>query len=149
MTHQDMTETTVDRDVSARRERRYIYGGDTHAAARPVEGRSNRRAIRRKVSTFNVIVGIFTTGIAIVLYVGNILAVNALAREIGSLQAAYDRVVSTNATLRAEVTRKAAMERIGTIAAEELKLRYPAAQAEVFGIDEELEGELTAGEEHR
>lgn len=147
MAYEEVTDTSVDRAAPARREHRYIYGGDVRASTDAVGGRANRRATRRRVSTFNVIAGIFGAGIAIVLYVGNILAVNALAREIGSLQATYERVMSTNATLRAEVTRKAAMERIGSIAADELKLRYPSQQPETFGIDEDLEAELKAGEQ--
>jgi cell division protein FtsB len=120
-----------------RRERRYIYGGDTRTAPPVTPARTNRQAVRRRFSTSNVMLAIFAVGIAIVLYINNIIAVNRLAHDVNELQQAYDRLRSSNAALQAEVNRKAAMERIGDVAFRELGLRHPAEKPAEFPIDEE------------
>jgi cell division protein FtsL len=117
------------------RDRRYIYNGDNRPTTAGFAVRPNKRATRRRTSTFNIILLLFTFGIAIVFYVNNIITVNQLALEIGQLQAKYAALSNTNAALRAEVTRKAALERIGVIASEQLNLRYPPEQPVYFDID--------------
>ena len=150
------TDLLLKRAEADKRERRYIYGGDsgsgTHArttgttrqagtartaplAAPPA--RSNRRVIRRRMSTTNVMLAILAVGLAIVLYVNNIITVNRLARDVNDLQQSYDRLRSSNAALQAEVNRKSAMERIGDVASRELGLRHPAEKPVEFPIDEE------------
>jgi cell division protein FtsL len=144
-----------------KRERRYIYSGDSPSGATKRPGgtrrpgginepdaasgstpsvtplRSNRRVVRRRISTSNVMLTIFAIGIAIVLYVNNIITVNRLAREVNELQQTYDRLRSSNAALQAEVNRKSAMERIGEVASKELGLRHPAEKPVEFPVDEE------------
>jgi cell division protein FtsL len=139
-----------------KRERRYIYSGDsgssgnvrttgttqyagnTRTVAPTVPpARSNRRVIRRRISTTNVMLVIFAVGVAIVLYVNNIITVNRLAHDVNELQQTYDRLRSSNAALQADVNRKSAMERIGDVASKELGLRHPAEKPVEFPIDEE------------
>lgn len=120
------------------RDNRYIYNGDTKPTAPGFALRGSRRATRRKVSTFNIIVVLFSAGISIVLYINNIITVNRLAYDINQLQVRYTTITNTNAALRAEVTRKAARERIGPIATEQLGLLYPAEQPVWIDVDEEL-----------
>jgi hypothetical protein len=120
------------------RDKRYIFNGDPQSrnpgyAVRP----TNKKATRRKVSTFNIILWLFGIGIAIVLYVDNIITINRLAFEVNQLQTKYDSVVNTNATLRAEVTRKAAWERIGKNATEQLGLKFPTEQPTLFNVDQD------------
>jgi len=147
------TDLLLKRAEADKRERRYNYGGDSgsgaharttgttrHAgnartAAPPA--RSNRRVIRRRISTTNVMLAILAVGLAIVLYVNNIITVNRLARDVNELQQSYDRLRSSNAALQAEVNRKSAMERIGDVASRELGLRHPAEKPVEFPIDEE------------
>lgn len=138
-----------------KRERRYIYSGDTRsgaaaraagntrhagasAAAAPVTPiRANRRIVRRRLSTSNIVLAILAVGIAIVLYVNNIIAVNRLAHDVNELQQTLDRLRSSNAALQADVNRKSAMERIGEVASRDLGLRHPAEKPAEFPIDEE------------
>jgi cell division protein FtsL len=117
------------------RERRYIYNGDNRPSATGFAVRPNKRGTRRRISTFNIILLLFCFGIGIVFYVNNIITVNQLAFDIGQLQAKYAALSNTNATLRAEVNRKAALERIGVIASEQMNLRYPPEQPVYFEID--------------
>jgi hypothetical protein len=69
----DVNVVEDDRSVG-RQERRYIYGGDLKPEAPAPAMRLNRRPTRRRMSTFNLILTIFAVGVAIVLYVNNILA---------------------------------------------------------------------------
>ena len=119
------------------REKRYIYNGDTRFGAAGYALGPNKRGGRRKTSTFNIILALFGFGVAIVFYVNNIIRINQLAFEVSQLQTKYDTIVNTNASLRAEVNRKSAWERIGTIATEELGLKYPKEQPTWFDVDEE------------
>jgi len=142
---------TVDRAAVRERarlpqpERRYIYNGENRPPDRTPALRPNKRPARRKVSTFNLIVLLFTAGIAIVLYVNNIIAVNHLAFEISQLQAKYDGLANANASLRAELSRKMALERISAVAADQLNLQHPAEQPVYFEIDGSLEEDLKEG----
>jgi len=121
------------------RERRYIYSGDTRTAFPGL--RRNRRVARRRVSTFNLILGILAAGVAMVLYISNIMAVNRLVSDVDRLQARYDSLLVATATLRGEIGRKSVYETIGP-QAERLGLNLPEAQAETFPIDEEKIDEL-------
>jgi cell division protein FtsL len=118
------------------RERRYIYNGEPRPSTSGYAVRPNRHGTQRQVSTFSIILTIFAFGIAIVLYVNNILAVNQLAVEREQLSQRLQEIQNLNQQLQVEVSRKAALERIGAIAARELGLRYPTEQATLFNIDE-------------
>jgi len=126
------------------RERRHIYGGDPQERIAGYAVRPNRKAVRRTRSTFNLIIAIFGAGAAIVLYISNTLAVNRLAQEVADLQREYDRLVSANQVLRAEVDRKSSLERIGTIAAERLGLVHATEHPIPFTVDEDREASLSA-----
>ena len=122
------------------RERRYIFNGDTRAV-RPGDGaRPTRKGARRRLSTFNIILSLFGVGIAIILYINSILAVNQLANEVNQLQAKYEAVLNTNAALKAEVSRKSGWERIGAMAAQQIGLSYPKDQPTQLEIDESAFG---------
>jgi hypothetical protein len=118
------------------RERRYIYNGEPRPSTSGYALRPNRHGTQRHVSTFSIILTLFGFGIAIVLYVNNILAVNQLAMEREQLSRHLQEIQNLNLELRAEVSQKAALERIGAVAARELGLRYPTEQAALFDIDE-------------
>lgn len=148
-------DTLLKRAEAGKRERRYIFSGDTRSGGTARTGenarytgnartsspvspaRSNRRVVRRRISTSNIMLAIFAVGIAIVLYVNNIITVNRLARDVNELQQTYDRLRSSNAALQADVNRKSAMERIGDVASRELGLRHPAEKPVEFPIDDE------------
>lgn len=117
------------------RERRYIYNGEP-ASHRPAPQRANRRGIRRKVSTFNLILFLLAMGLAVVVYVNNVIVINRLSLEVSQLEQHYESICNTNVTLRAEINKKSEWERIGTIATQQLGLRYPAEQPGWIHIDE-------------
>src|SRR5262245_59679789 len=64
--------------------------------------RVNRRAERRKYSTFNMMLVLFACATAIVIYIGHIISVNHLAVEVDKLSQHYDDLLRTRAKLQAE-----------------------------------------------
>jgi len=122
--------------ATVQRERRYIYSGEPRQSTSGYALRPNRRGTRQHVSTFSIILVLFGFGIAIVLYINNILAVNQLALEREQLSRRLQEIRNLNGEFQSEISRKAALERIGTVASETLGLRYPTEQAVPFDIDE-------------
>lgn len=127
---------TMQEAVTVERERRYIYNGEPRRSTTGYALRPNRHGTKRHVSTFSIILTLFGFGIAIVLYINNILAVNQLATEREQLSRHLQEIRNLNNQLQSEISRKAALERIGAVASEKLGLRYPTEQAELFDIDQ-------------
>jgi len=128
-------------------ERRYVYGGESPSTSSGFPLRPNRKSTRRKRSTFNIILILFACGVAIVLYINNIIVVNQLAYEVDQLQVRYGKIMNTNAGLRAEINRKSSWERIGAIATGQLGLKYPGEQPMWFDIDEEKDEKVESTKE--
>jgi cell division protein FtsL len=120
-----------------RQDKRYIYNGDPVPQFPGYALRPNKRVSRRKISTFNIILFLFGVAVAIVLYIGNFIAVNQLAYDVGQLQTRYDKILNDNATLQAEINRKSGWERIGSIAAKELGLQHSKEQPTLIEVEEE------------
>ena len=117
---------------------RYVYSESSPRTSQSYVVRPNRKAVGRRVSTFYIILILFCFGIAIVAYINNIIVVNRLSAEINQLQMQYDKLSNSNAVLRAEINRKSGWDRIGKIANEQIGLRYPAEQPNMFDVDEDL-----------
>lgn len=105
------------------RERRYIYNGEARPTTSGYAVRPNRRGEQRKISTFNIIVLLFALGIAIVVYVNNILAVNQLLNETHELDIRLKDIQSVRDVLRSDVSKKGALDKIGPVAKERLGLQ--------------------------
>ena len=97
--------------------------------------RPNRRVVRRKVSTFNIILLLFGIGGAIVFYVSNILSINRLASEIGQLEEEYQKIQGINKSLRADVSRKSALENLSPTVLGQLGLHPSQTEQIWFTID--------------
>jgi cell division protein FtsB len=121
--------------AAVERERRYIYSGEKKATVPGYAVRSNRKSVRRKISTFNIILMLFGFGIAMIFYVNNIITVNRLASDIAQLDQKLNAIRNVNAALRAEVTKKAALERVGVIAREEMNMQFRPVEPTVLDID--------------
>lgn len=121
----------------ASKERRYIYSGDPQEkipgyAIRP---QNHKVGAPRKRRTFNIVVTLFLVALVSVAYISNLLAVNQLTIEVNSLQQQYDKIVNMNKVLKAEINRKSAWERIGSVATQQLGLVYPKERPEHLEID--------------
>ena len=124
------------------RDRRYVYGGATPSGWTAGALRPNRRGVRRKVSTFNIILLLFGIGGAIVFYVNNILTINRLASEVGQLEAEYQKIQGINQSLRTDVSNRSDLEHITAVAHDQLGLRSSQTQQIWFTIDRDKLKEL-------
>ena len=124
-------------------ERRYVYGGGAPGAPAGSPLRPNRPGARRRVSTFNVMLLLFGIGGAIVFYINNILSINRLASDTGQLEAELQKLEGINASLRTDVARGSALERIGALAQEELGLHPASTQQIWFTVDRDRLRELS------
>ncbi|MFN0157766.1 MAG: hypothetical protein ACKVRP_06800 [Bacteroidota bacterium] len=127
---------TQPRPLRVEPQRKHIYGGDPQRKIAGYAVPQNRKGVRRRRSTFNIIAAIFGSGVAIVLYISNILAVNKFADDVSNMQLQLDKLVGANQILRAEIDRKSRWERIGRIAAEELGLEHPDEQPKWFDVED-------------
>ena len=93
-------------------ERRYVYNGAPSSLAQETVPLRNKPVKKRKQSPLNIIAVLFTVSIIIVLYVWNKIAVNRLAVEVNDLHNQYQKVVSANEVIRAEINKKSGLERI-------------------------------------
>ncbi len=124
-------------------ERRYVYNGDPQRSTAGYAVRTNRRAIRRRRSTFGIILTLAAAAVAIVLYIGNIVAVNRLAHDVEALRTQWNSLVQNNQVLEAQISRQSALERVSTIATEQLGLRVPKDPPQFFDVDEERVADMT------
>lgn len=82
----------------------------------------NRKVAKRKVSPFNIILILMGTAAAIVLYIGNIIAVNQLVNDIHKEQQKLQKILNDQEMLKARINQMSSLERIRTRAEEELGL---------------------------
>jgi len=126
---------------------RYIYNGgiasvpQSYPSAGPRP--ANRKAVRRKHSTFNIVGALFILAAACLLYTGNVIAVNQLMKEVNDLTVRYNTIASNNEVLKAEIARKSSLDRIGTMAKDELGLVNPKEPPVWFEIDQDKVDDLT------
>lgn len=105
--------------------------------------RSNtKKSKRRKVKTTNVVGSMIMFAAAALLYVGNVIAVNSLAKEVSDLNVQYRKIVAVNELLRADINRKSSLDRISLLAQEQLDMTNPKEAPTWFEIDREKEQEL-------
>jgi cell division protein FtsL len=126
---------------------RYIYNGDVVAdpdiAPSSQTLRSNKKVVQRKHSTFNIVSGLFLLAVASLLYTGNVIAVNQLMKEVNDLNNRYNTIISGNEVLKAEIARKSSLDRISTMASQEVGLTNPKEPPVWFEVDDEKLQELT------
>lgn len=124
---------------------RYIYNGDVVADSHvePSTARSNKEAVRKKHSTFNIVSGLFLLAGASLLYTGNVIAVNQLMRELNDLHNRCNSIVSANEVLKAEIARKSSLDRISPMAMQEIGLTNPKEPPVWFEIDEDKLHDMT------
>ena len=117
----------------------------------PHQGRG-RRVSPRRVSPFNIMLALLVFAIAIVLYIGNIIAVNQLMRDIGELETRHRRILQEQEILRAQVNRMSSLDRIQKLAEDQLQLKIPTTAPLWITVDssriEDVE-QATADSERR
>ena len=134
-------------EIPSGRERRYVYGSSPAQPPGPGSSRRNQRGVRRRVSTFTVLLILFGVGGASVLYISNLIAINRLSDEVNQLRKQYDSLDNVNALLRSEISNKSTWERISTTAVQKIGLRPAQAPPVWFDVDWDKIHELQAARE--
>lgn len=116
-------------------ERRFVYSGEPPTSTPENSPRGNKRVKQRKRSPFNIVAIVFVASILIVLYVWNKITVNGLAVQVNDLRMQYEKVLNANDVLRATISKKSSLERLGKIATERLGLIYPKEQPVWFNVN--------------
>ena len=126
---------------------RYIYNGNYLAQPRTqaqnAPARTNRRTVQRKHSTFNIVGGLFLVAATALLYTGNVIAVHQLMKDVNDLTTRYNTIASNNEVLRAEIARKSSLDRISSMAKDDLGMSNPKEQPVWFEVDQDKVEELT------
>jgi cell division protein FtsL len=78
----------------------------------PLSPLRNRKAVRRKISPFSIMVVLIMAAVAIVLYISNIIAVNQLLNDVNALEREHRQILMDQEILRAQINRLASLERI-------------------------------------
>lgn len=124
-------------------QRRLIYGGTMpippQAELPPgtTLPPANRRYTRRKVSPFNIILALMGTAAAIVLYIGNVIAVNQLVTDIHRSDVRLQEILSDQEAFRARINQMSSLERIRKRAEDELGLKNPTDVPGWIDVDQE------------
>jgi cell division protein FtsL len=96
-----------------------------------------RKIIRRKVSPFNIVLLLLAAAVFIVLYIGNIIAVDQLSNEINALETQHQRILMEQEVHKAQINRLSSLERIRQRAEEELGLQNPKEPPVWLNVDQQ------------
>ncbi len=126
---------------------RQFYNNAVPASLDPqatIPGYAVRQNVRRinakkRSKTSNIVGTLFLVATAALLYVGNVIAVNTLAKEVNDLNMKHNQIISTNEVIKAEINRKASLERISLMAQEKLGMMNPKEAPVWFEVDVEKE----------
>jgi cell division protein FtsL len=80
---------------------------------------------KKKRSPFNVMLIMFGVAIAIVLYVGNVITVQQLLKDVSDEQARLQQILNEQEMLKAQINRMSSLERIRKMAEDDLGLHNP------------------------
>ncbi len=118
-----------------------IYGGTMpapspqHEYVRQALAGRNKPVVKRKVSPFNLMLTLIGAAVAIVLYVGNVIAVQQLLKEVADAQSKLQQIRNEQEMLKAQINRMSSLERIRKMAEDELGLRNPKDSPQWIEID--------------
>lgn len=87
----------------------------------------NRTAVRRRVSPFSIVLTLIATAVVSVVYISNIITIGQLVVRVGDLQSRHQRLLNEQELLRAQINRMSSLERVRTMAEQDLGLRNSAA----------------------
>ncbi len=116
-----------------------VYGGtmmENMGKELPAPG-NNRPAARRTRSTFNLMLLLVGSAVAIVLYISNVIKVSQLLAEINTLEGQHRRILMDQELLRAQINKMSSMERIRKLGEENLGLKNPTEPPVWIKVDEE------------
>ncbi|MEK7749226.1 MAG: FtsL-like putative cell division protein [Bacteroidota bacterium] len=116
-----------------------VYGGtmmENMGKESPAPG-NNRPAARRPRSTFNLMLLLVGSAVAIVLYISNVIKVSQLLAEINKLEGQHSRILMDQELLKAQINKMSSLERIRKLGEENLGLKNPTEPPVWIKVDEE------------
>lgn len=136
-----------------------IYGGTMPAPssqdefARQALAARNKAIKARKRSPFNLMVTMIILAVAIVLYVGNVIAVQQLLKEVSDEQVRLQQILNDQELLKAQINRMSSLERIRNMAEDDLGLHNPKGPPQWIDVDgnkvREIQEELPNDQSHQ
>jgi len=118
-----------------------------HEFVRQALAARNKPVVRRKVSPFNIMLMLIGAAVAIVLYIGNVLAVQQLLKEVADRQAKLQQILNDQEMLKAQINRMSSLERIRKMAEDDLGLHNPKEPPQWIQVDgdkvRDIQQELT------
>jgi cell division protein FtsL len=125
-----------------------IYGGtmpppsSQDEFARQSLAARNKAGNGRKHSPFNLMLTMILLAVAIVLYVGNVIAVQQLIKEVSDEQAQLQQILNEQELLKAQINKMSSLERIRSMAENELGLHNPQGPPQWIEIDGSKERQI-------
>lgn len=125
-----------------------IYGGTMPPPSMQDEFARQSLAVRkkggksRKQSPFNLMLTMVALAVAIVLYVGNVIAVQQLIKEVSDEQAQLQQILNEQELLKAQINKMSSLERIRSMAEDELGLHNPQGPPQWIEIDGSKERQI-------
>ncbi|MDA0986122.1 MAG: hypothetical protein O3A55_00735 [Bacteroidetes bacterium] len=119
-------------------DRRYVYSEHNSKVEKISDENSeskNRPVYKRKHSTFNIVSWMFVFAVTALLYIGNVIKVESLAKEVGELKTTHKKNRNINQLLQAEINRKSSIEKISVVASNLLQMSNPNSSPNWFSID--------------
>ena len=83
-----------------------------------------RKESSRKISLFNVMVGLLMTAAILIFFVNNIIVVNGLVLTGNNLKNEINNTVTVNNNLQTEIERLTNFDNLKPVAIDKLKLNY-------------------------
>lgn len=83
-----------------------------------------RKQESRKISLFNVMIGLLLTAAILIFFVNNIITVNNLVVSGNNIKNEIQKTVATNNNLKTEIERLTNFDYIKPVAVDKLKLNY-------------------------
>jgi cell division protein FtsL len=126
-------------------DRRIYTGGlasDPDVQAARSTPKQNRKAVRHRHSTFNIVGLLFALAVISLLYTSNVIAVNQLLKEVNDLKEQHTALMNQNGMLQADIKRKSSRARIAPIAVQRIGMVDPSEPPGWFDVDEQKLEEL-------
>jgi cell division protein FtsB len=93
---------------------------------RPVQAApKNRKALKRKISPFNIVVALLAVAVVSVFYISNILTVGRLLTTINRMQMKHQQILNEQEMLKAQIDKLSGLDRVAPLAHDRIGLINP------------------------